>query len=83
MASHSIADAKTHLSELIEQAVRGEEVVITRHGAPIATIKPVMRQPGPVTQEEIEWLRRHRAKGKPPKEDAGAFVSRMRDEEWP
>jgi prevent-host-death family protein len=47
MASHTVAEAKNHLSELIEKAIGGEEVVITRHGMPVAMIKPVVRQPGP------------------------------------
>jgi prevent-host-death family protein len=82
MASHTVAEAKNHLSELIEKAIGGEEVVITRHGTPVAMIKPVVRQPGPITDEEIAWLRAHRVRGTPPKEDAGAMVSRMRDEDW-
>jgi len=35
-----------------------------------------------ITQEDIDWLDQHRVKGKMPTEDAGTFVSRMRDEEW-
>ena len=31
-------DAKTHLSSLLEQVAAGEEVVITRHGKPIARL---------------------------------------------
>ena len=34
-------EAKTRLSQLVEDARRGEEVVITRHGKPVATINPV------------------------------------------
>jgi hypothetical protein len=43
----------------------------------------VVRTPGPITDEEIAWLREHRVKGTPPEEDAGTTVSRMRDEDWP
>jgi prevent-host-death family protein len=82
MANHSVAEAKNSLSKLIDQAIDGEEVVITRHGTPVAVLKGVAPPPGPVTDEEIEWLRQHRAKGPVPSEDAGALVSRMRDEEW-
>jgi prevent-host-death family protein len=82
MASHSVADAKNHLSELIDRAVGGEEVVITRHGTPVAVLKPVAQTHRPVTAADIEWLRRHRIKGPPPAEDAGTTVSRMRDEDW-
>ena len=33
-------DAKTHLSALLERVARGEEVVITRHGKPVARLIP-------------------------------------------
>jgi prevent-host-death family protein len=82
MASHSVADAKTHLSQLIDQAIGGEEVVITRHGTPVAVLKGVARGPAPVTDDEIDWLMSRLVGGKAPAEDAGTFVSRMRDEDW-
>ena len=34
-------EAKTHLSALLEQVERGEEIVITRHGKAIARLVPV------------------------------------------
>ena len=33
--------AKTHLSALLEQVARGEEITITRHGKAIARLVPV------------------------------------------
>lgn len=33
--------AKTQLSRLLEQVERGEEVVITRHGKPVARLVPI------------------------------------------
>lgn len=33
-------DAKTHLSTLLERVARGEEVVITKHGKPVARLIP-------------------------------------------
>ena len=33
-------EAKTHLSSLLERVERGEEVVITRHGRPVARLVP-------------------------------------------
>lgn len=82
MASHSVADAKNHLSELIDRAAKGEEVVITRHGTPVAVLKGLAAAHRPVTAEDLDWLRRRRVGGKMPSEDAGAAVSRMRDEDW-
>lgn len=33
-------EAKTHLSELLERARRGERITITRHGVPVAVLCP-------------------------------------------
>jgi prevent-host-death family protein len=38
MAEVGILEAKTHLSRLIERVEKGEEVVITRHGKPVARL---------------------------------------------
>lgn len=35
-------EAKTHLSELLQRAERGEEITITRHGRPVARLVPVV-----------------------------------------
>lgn len=47
----SLYDAKTHLSELVERAASGEEIVITKAGKPKARLVPlrapaVPRRPG-------------------------------------
>ena len=42
-----IFEAKTHLSNLIEEVARGDEVVITRHGAPVAKLVRYIPQPDP------------------------------------
>ena len=34
-------EAKTHLSELLDRVEAGEELVITRHGRPIARLVPI------------------------------------------
>lgn len=41
METVGLFEAKTHLSELIARAERGEEVVITRHNKPVAKIVPM------------------------------------------
>ena len=81
MGQHSVADAKNNLSKLINSALGGEQVVITRHGQPVVELRAVQAPPGPITEEDIEWLRKHRVKPKRVTEDAGALVSRMRDED--
>jgi prevent-host-death family protein len=44
--SIGLFEAKTHLSELIARAERGEEVVITRHNKPVAKLVPIGRALG-------------------------------------
>ena len=39
--------AKTHLSTLVNQALAGEEIVLTRHGNPVARIVPYTPSPTP------------------------------------
>jgi prevent-host-death family protein len=41
VAAVNLHEAKTHLSELLDRALRGEEIVIARAGRPIARIVPV------------------------------------------
>ena len=40
MHAMSLAKAKAHLSELLNTVESGEEVVITRHGRPVARVLP-------------------------------------------
>jgi prevent-host-death family protein len=42
MESVGLFEAKTHLSELIARAERGEEVIITRHNKPVARLVPIV-----------------------------------------
>ncbi|HWL70453.1 MAG TPA: type II toxin-antitoxin system prevent-host-death family antitoxin [Geminicoccus sp.] len=59
MTEVGILEAKTHLSRLIEQVEKGEEVVITRHGKPVARlVRPLPRKEG----TDIERLRQAFAK---------------------
>ena len=78
-ATHSVAEAKNRLSALIDRALAGEEIIITRHGKPVVTLRPVEHQPGPLTDEDIAWLDARRA---PRRDDidAATLVRAMRDE---
>jgi prevent-host-death family protein len=47
----NVHQAKTQLSKLLDQVIAGEEVVIARHGKPVARLSPMSadlppRQPG-------------------------------------
>ncbi len=51
IASVNIYDAKTQLSQLINRVEQGEEIVISRHGRPVARLVPLVprrpdRRPG-------------------------------------
>ena len=37
-------EAKTRLSELLEKVAAGEEITITKHGAPVAKLVPVKKE---------------------------------------
>lgn len=71
MAEYSVAEAKNRLPSLIDAAVAGEHVVITRHGHPVAELRPVAaakprnlasyarlkdRRAGPVGMTSVELL---------------------------
>jgi prevent-host-death family protein len=81
MSTHSVAEAKNHLPQLIDRALAGEPVVITRHGHPVVELRPVPAPPRRVNPADIAWLRAHRVGRRPGTEDAGTALSRMRDEE--
>jgi prevent-host-death family protein len=80
MSQHSVADAKNHLSDLIDRTIAGESVVITRHGHPVVELKAVRPRAKPVTPEDLDWLASRRVEMNST-EDAGTLVSRMRDED--
>jgi prevent-host-death family protein len=42
MAQVGMHEAKTKLSQLVERAEAGEEIVIARHGKPVARLVPVV-----------------------------------------
>lgn len=48
MNTVTLAEAKAHLSQLLDQVEAGEEVVITRRGQPVARITPIERPKQPV-----------------------------------
>ena len=59
MTEYSVADAKNKLPKLIDRALGGEEVVITRRGKPVIELKPVSQRFSSQTGT-YEWLRARR-----------------------
>jgi prevent-host-death family protein len=49
-------EAKTHLSELLERVEAGQEITITKHGAPVAKLVPVKK--GASREERIAAVER-------------------------
>jgi prevent-host-death family protein len=47
VAQVSLYEAKTRLSRLVDRALRGDEIVITRHGRPVARLVPATRVRSP------------------------------------
>jgi antitoxin (DNA-binding transcriptional repressor) of toxin-antitoxin stability system len=82
MGTHSVAEARNKLSELIDRALAGEEVVITRHGHPVVEMKATKPAPKPITRADLEWLKSRRGPRLSPTMNAGELISRMRDEDW-
>jgi prevent-host-death family protein len=80
MSTHSVAEAKNQLSKLIDRALRGEGVVITRHGQPVVELRPVATRGRAVSDADLDWLAAHRPPGPAPSVDAAVLVSGLRDE---
>jgi prevent-host-death family protein len=59
------AEAKTHFSQLLDEVERGETIVITRHGRPIARLVAEPASRGADVLAAIEEIRAAR-KGKGP-----------------
>ncbi len=81
MATYSLAEAKNQLSKLVDEALTGEPVTITRHGKPVVHLTPAQMIRGtPMTKEMIDWLAERRAT-RPALAVTGAEIVRaMRDE---
>jgi prevent-host-death family protein len=79
MSTHDVAEAEHNLSDLIDQALKGEAVVITRDGRPVAEIKPVKQPKRPMTEADMAWIEANRVK-LAGDVDPVALVRQMRDE---
>jgi prevent-host-death family protein len=80
MSTYSIAEAKNKLPQLINRALEGEGVVITRHGQPVVELKPLKRVAHVMTEADWEWLEAQRLPRLDPDKDAVELVREIRDE---
>lgn len=72
----NLADAKAHLSELVERAAAGDTVEILRRGKPVARLTPANR---PRKRINLDALRALTASMPLQKTSAEDFVQEMRD----
>ena len=78
MDTVSLADAKAHLSALIDRVEAGETVTITRRGKEVARLSPPVGARERIDPEELRAL----TDTMPLRNtDAGEFMRRLRDEE--
>ena len=84
MGAYSLAQAQEQLARLVDEALTGEVVTITRHGRPVVTLAPAPlepREPKPLTDEYLQWMR-ERARARPSLGgDSVTLVREMREEE--
>jgi prevent-host-death family protein len=57
MVTVNLAQAKAHLSELLDKVEAGEEVVVTRHGRAVAHILPASRPKHPLRLDDLAAFR--------------------------
>lgn len=78
MLTVNLAHAKAHLSELLDKVEAGEEVVITRHGKPVAHIRQAVTPKRPL---DLEALAAFRATLPLQRRSSAKVLRELRDEE--
>lgn len=80
MPNYSVATTKDQLSRLIDKALAGEEVVITRHGKPTAELRAVEATDQPKASQ-AEWMERlSRLRASMPRSDVSYLDLKRVDE---
>jgi antitoxin (DNA-binding transcriptional repressor) of toxin-antitoxin stability system len=78
MLTVNLAHAKAHLSDLIDKVEAGEEVIITRHGKPVAHMRQAVSAKKPLDFEALAELR---AMLPPQKRSSADVLRELRDED--
>lgn len=76
MEAINLADAKAHLSELVDRVEAGGSIEITRRGKPVARLAPVTRSAKPI---DLIALRKLTETLPPQADSAASLVRAMRD----
>lgn len=77
MATVNLAEAKAHLSKLVEHAAAGDTICIVRRGKPVAQITAVASPRKPIDLDALRTLTKTMPRQA---ESARNFVRRIRDE---
>ena len=78
MAAINLADAKAHLSEIVDRVEAGESIEITRRGKPVARLTAVA---GPRKAIEAALLQALTETMPPQPQSAAEFVRAMREDD--
>lgn len=81
MSTYSLVQAKDQLSKLIDEALSGAPVTITRHGKPVVHLTPARQTPRPMTKADLDDLAAFRATMPFQTIDSATLLRAMRDEE--
>lgn len=76
MDAINLADAKAHLSELIDRVEAGDSIDITRRGKPVARLAAIAKPRKPIDPELLRSLTRTMP---PQSQSAADLVRSMRD----
>jgi antitoxin (DNA-binding transcriptional repressor) of toxin-antitoxin stability system len=85
MGANPSAQALERLARLVDEALTGEVVTLTRDGRPVVTLAPTVTEPEPepkpLTDEFLEDFRKRRALRPSLGGDSVTLVREMREEE--
>ncbi len=76
MATVTLVEAKAHLSELLDKVEAGEQIVITRHGRPVAQLSAAV-----VAKKPIPSMAGFRARLPKLRPSASQVLRQIRDEQ--
>ena len=76
MVTVTVVEAKAHLSELLDKVEAGEQVVITRHGKPVANVTTAI-----VPKQPFRSRAEFRARMPKPKVSLSETLRQLRDEQ--
>ncbi len=87
MTTLTVPEDGSLLTELIDRVLGGDDVLLSRKGRAVVALRPVAAdavpagEPKRLSEEGLAWLNAYPLAGEMPDEDAGAFISRRRDED--